>query len=415
MNKIYKVIWSKVRNCYVAVSEIAKRNGKSCTSVNCGAKANRGPAGVAISAAVGATLLAGVCSVLLPVRVALAAPVMPTLDYKGASAFVTIDDKTTVNTMNITSTKTNNVLKWIDFSIGKGGAVNFTDAHNYLNYVTGHGRSEIYGKLTGKTGSNIYLVNPNGILIGNGAVVNVGNLYLSTHDLVKSGNLTDYDTAVGALFQNGNTATGDVINLGTLNANTLEVEGNDITFKNVANVVPKDNATVNVNLRAGGEVHVGYAPYDQKATSVNPTQYTDGDTTKKTIDYSKWNSFSVENNVKRLDGLAIGTNKYTEYMLVRNTSELQNMQNNLSGNYMLANDIDFNDDSNFTNGFKPICYKDNTTTYGVRHSFSGKFDGLNYEIKNLKITDDSLSNTTLSLDVKEHVGLFGPRASGGRR
>ena len=24
MNKIYKVIWSKVRNCYVAVSEIAK-------------------------------------------------------------------------------------------------------------------------------------------------------------------------------------------------------------------------------------------------------------------------------------------------------------------------------------------------------------------------------------------------------
>ena len=28
MNRIYKVIWSKVRNCYVAVSEIAKRNGK---------------------------------------------------------------------------------------------------------------------------------------------------------------------------------------------------------------------------------------------------------------------------------------------------------------------------------------------------------------------------------------------------
>ena len=41
MNKIYKVIWSKARNCYVAVSEIAKRNGKSCTSVNCGAKGNR--------------------------------------------------------------------------------------------------------------------------------------------------------------------------------------------------------------------------------------------------------------------------------------------------------------------------------------------------------------------------------------
>ena len=39
MNKIYKLIWNKVRNCYVAVSEFAKGHGKSCTSVNCGGKA----------------------------------------------------------------------------------------------------------------------------------------------------------------------------------------------------------------------------------------------------------------------------------------------------------------------------------------------------------------------------------------
>ena len=34
MNKIYKVIWSKARNCYVVVSEIAKRNGKCSSSLN---------------------------------------------------------------------------------------------------------------------------------------------------------------------------------------------------------------------------------------------------------------------------------------------------------------------------------------------------------------------------------------------
>ena len=28
MNRIYKVIWSKVKNCYVVVSELAKRRGK---------------------------------------------------------------------------------------------------------------------------------------------------------------------------------------------------------------------------------------------------------------------------------------------------------------------------------------------------------------------------------------------------
>ena len=29
MNKQYKVIWSKVRHCYVVVSELAKRSGKT--------------------------------------------------------------------------------------------------------------------------------------------------------------------------------------------------------------------------------------------------------------------------------------------------------------------------------------------------------------------------------------------------
>lgn len=34
MNKIYKVIWSKARNCYVVVSEIAKRNGKNAATTD---------------------------------------------------------------------------------------------------------------------------------------------------------------------------------------------------------------------------------------------------------------------------------------------------------------------------------------------------------------------------------------------
>lgn len=34
MNKIYKVIWSKAKNCYVVVSELAKRNGKCSSSLN---------------------------------------------------------------------------------------------------------------------------------------------------------------------------------------------------------------------------------------------------------------------------------------------------------------------------------------------------------------------------------------------
>ena len=34
MNKSYRIIWSKTRNCYVVVSEIAKRNGKCSSTLN---------------------------------------------------------------------------------------------------------------------------------------------------------------------------------------------------------------------------------------------------------------------------------------------------------------------------------------------------------------------------------------------
>ena len=30
MNKIYKVVWSKAKHCYVVTSELAKRNTKGC-------------------------------------------------------------------------------------------------------------------------------------------------------------------------------------------------------------------------------------------------------------------------------------------------------------------------------------------------------------------------------------------------
>ena len=59
MNKIYKVIWSKVRNCYVAVSEIAKRNGKDRTSVTGGAAGSRQAARVLCALLLGTYLTAG--------------------------------------------------------------------------------------------------------------------------------------------------------------------------------------------------------------------------------------------------------------------------------------------------------------------------------------------------------------------
>ena len=56
MNKIYKVIWSKAKNCYVVVSEIAKRNSKRSSGV-LGSVVHS-----ALAGAVFLSLIAGVCA-----------------------------------------------------------------------------------------------------------------------------------------------------------------------------------------------------------------------------------------------------------------------------------------------------------------------------------------------------------------
>ena len=170
-----------------------------------------------LAAAIGAALLSGAFSIMPTAKA------NPVLDAKDAAVSIS-----GTSDMSITSSATNNLIKWVDFSIGSGEKVAF-GAQNYLNYVTGSARSDILGTLTG--GGHIYIVNPNGILIGDGATVNVGSLHLSTKALTAA-NLADYATAVSAL-SSASIGIGDVINMGTLNATNISVEGNNITFKNV--------------------------------------------------------------------------------------------------------------------------------------------------------------------------------------
>ena len=78
------------------------------------------------------------------------------------------------------------VINWNDFSIAGGEALTFDLKASVLNRVTGGNISEIMGSLMVKETPNSWanpsflLVNPNGIVIGNGAQVNVPNLTLST-------------------------------------------------------------------------------------------------------------------------------------------------------------------------------------------------------------------------------------------
>ena len=76
------------------------------------------------------------------------------------------------------------IIDWRSFSIGSGEHTHFSQPSSSsvaLNRVNGPDVSAINGQLTANGG--IFLVNPNGILFGPGAEVNVGNLVATTADI----------------------------------------------------------------------------------------------------------------------------------------------------------------------------------------------------------------------------------------
>ncbi|HEX7055063.1 MAG TPA: filamentous hemagglutinin N-terminal domain-containing protein [Burkholderiales bacterium] len=73
------------------------------------------------------------------------------------------------------------VLDWRSFSIGSQASVAFQQPSSSaiaLNRVLGSSASEIYGRLSAN--GQVFLVNPNGVLFGRGAQVDVGGLLAST-------------------------------------------------------------------------------------------------------------------------------------------------------------------------------------------------------------------------------------------
>lgn len=82
-------------------------------------------------------------------------------------------------TINVNS---NALIDWTAFNIGEHESLNFAFTKDYLNvinHVTGSEMSQLLGTLNAKNG-NVYLINPNGILVGGGARIDAGSLILST-------------------------------------------------------------------------------------------------------------------------------------------------------------------------------------------------------------------------------------------
>src|SRR3990167_5006195 len=197
MNNIYQSIWNAKSGTFVAASEHAKSGGKKTASAS---KSNlsRG-AGFALKSLAACVMLAAGFNVYaLPTGGEVAA---------GSASISGSAGSTTIN-----QTTQNVSINWQSFNIGKGETVNFAQPNSSaiaLNRVLGSDPSSILGNLNAN--GKVFLINPNGVLFGQSAAVNVGGLVASTL------NLSDSDFMSGN-YQFAGSGDGSVVNQGTLNA-----------------------------------------------------------------------------------------------------------------------------------------------------------------------------------------------------
>ena len=322
-------------------------------------------------------LLAGVAGAFLIPQVAAAAP---TGEHDYTTPGVSVD-RSTANTTKITSTATNNVINWRDYSVNQGETVQYdggNKTNNYLNIVTGANTSNINGRIEG--GKNVYIVNPNGVIFGKTASVNVGNLYVSTQDTSTVNTAADMANNVSPLSASA-AGLSDVVNMGSITANKVEVHGKNIRFLNAANVTATDRILY-TDTANGGYAHIGYR-------DTVPTHYKVNPTTTNPAGVSP---------------------EY--YQLVKDKTELDAINNSptsLAGNYMLENDIDFYDSVTGTK-------KSLTPIGGDSHAaFSGKFDGNFFRIQNFTVSGTSRAGAFGETNGAriDNVGITGATITGG--
>lgn len=286
-------------------------------------------------------LLAGMAGTFLIPQAAFAGPT----GEHGVASNINIQRPDAVTT-TITSTALNNVINWQDYSVKQGELVQYdggAKTNNYLNIVTGANTSNINGKIEG--GNNVYIVNPNGVIFGKSAEVNVGNLYVSTQD-TGTLNRAAFEASGTSPLDTTAALKADVVNMGKINATSVEVHGSHIRFLNAADITATNPVVLHTETAAnGGYAHIGYESGHSPAA----------------VDY-------------QINGAnAVAADNY--YQLVATKADLDNINTtNLAGNYMLASDIDFANAAH-----TPIGGND----YGA---FTGKFDGNFFQVQNINVS-----------------------------
>lgn len=316
------------------------------------------------------------------------------------------------NQMNLHQTTQNAIVTWDSFSIGANASVTIKGDHNnfnMLNYVTGSESSQIYGKLNSyvgdKQGGNIYLVNPNGVQIGNSAEINVGSLHIANKKIDNINKWNENTDIATALKQNKAMTNAELMSLGYINASKLVFEGErvvidmdrlsglDTTKNNALTIVsqPYDGKSVGDNRKY--DVVLGSSTPEKAAEWGKYMVFSDvSDDGTGTMDTATSTSWHGSANVGNPDAPNQSITEFFTYRWIKDGKELEKIGEEtgwgMGDHYALRYSID-------------LTGSDQTPIGATAdNAFKGKFDGLDNSIFGLSInnSDNKKGDAT---------GLFG--------
>ncbi|WP_397443854.1 GLUG motif-containing protein [Pseudomonas chlororaphis] len=178
MNKSYALIWNQATGCWNVASEGTRRRGKSSR--------------LKVVIAAGFSLLG-----LLAQAPAFALPGGAAIVAGEAGIHTTNDGKH----MTVEQQSNKLITHWNDFSVAGDESVSFHQPGSQsvaLNRVVGTNGSDIQGRIDAN--GQVFLINPNGVVFGKSAQVNVGGLVASTQ------NISDKDFLDGTYHFAGNSS-----------------------------------------------------------------------------------------------------------------------------------------------------------------------------------------------------------------
>ncbi|WP_410708178.1 hemagglutinin domain-containing protein [Campylobacter lari] len=325
------------------------------------------------------------------------------------------------NNMDIMGKGQNSVIQWGGgFNIGKGESVNFGGSNkNYLNIAHGTDKSTIEGVLNAG-GNNVFLINPNGVIITKTGTINANRFVASTSSM-SDGDMWKFAKSTqeqGASFSPifKPQKAGNVVNMGNINANNVTLQGNkivldlDLSDKNNPNQIKAKDI-----ILEGSEVYVNVASINGvelekleiKGNNVKGAMYLDAvgyyHNPRSFLAFGKHEKTS--NSFKVHDYVGIGSD-VDWWHFAKGWNDDKEGFRETADKYRLTSDIDFKASSgqNYANYcIEGLGCTNMIVGFTDNSVFTKIFDGQGFTLKNINIdtTVDEVKNKP------RYVGLFG--------